>query len=169
MAKQTKRQYMYILLGLLIILLIILFSKVYEGFFSTTSTSNAKSTIDSIIQDNMQKMNKVINDMAANRYTIDVTSAISNINKEISDTTTKKSQNTILYLTTRKNQLSNIQTNLNNINSSILNYAQTTNISQISDLNNSDSTQNVSIIQAIQNANLALNQISKDLSQIPDN
>lgn len=135
-----------------------------ESFYSNNDTTNAKSNIDDLLSNKMSNLMMALNDINSNKYSLDVTTSISNLGNDMP----KISTNSNAFVKIKKNELSTIQKNLNKINDALLNFVSNTRVEQYMNLNDEGSLKSLVILDAINKSNDALKKISKELSEIPE-
>ena len=142
----------------------LLFNRSTEGFYSNTSTSNAKSTINDLLTNQITSLRDVLKDMGSNKHNIDLAPAISSLSDEMKNS----SNSTRNYIKNRKDELSNIQKNLNRINDRITKFSTETKVDQYIIPSDPKSIQSIPIMDAIEKVNNNLKRISEQLSEIPE-
>jgi hypothetical protein len=161
---KNKNIHIVFLVIILLIVLIIYWTRSKEGFYSNSDISTAKSTIDDILSDRMSILLNTVNDMNSNKFTMNVTDSISSLSKDMPNSSDKSR----IYIMTKKNQLSSIQKNLNKINDALLTFVGNTTVEQIVNITDEKSVNKIPLLDAINRANTALKKMSKELSEIPE-
>jgi hypothetical protein len=160
-----RKENIYMFLVVILLLSIvsgILFNR--EGFYSNNSTSSAKASINDLLSNQLTTATTTLNDMSSNKYNLDITSVISNLNEEM-----KNSSNvTRNFIKTKKDELSSIQKNMNRINEQFTKFSTGTTVEQLISPSDPNSLKKIPIIDAIDRINSALRRISNELSEIPE-
>jgi hypothetical protein len=133
-----------------------------SGFYSNTSTSSAKSTLDDLLSNQMNTMMNTMKDITTNKYSLDITPVIANLGEEMKDS----SSTTQIFIKNKKDELSNLQRNLNNINNRFVIFSNTK-VNQLVSITDINSGQFIPLVDAIKKANDDLRRISNELSEIP--
>lgn len=163
--KKVKNNTVFLIIVILLIVIIaILLNKTYEGFYSNNSITSAKTSLTDLQSNQVSNIMNILKDINANKYSLDVTSAIGSLGEEMKNS----SDNSRMFILKKKAELSNLQKNLNNINKVMALIPNNTIIEQIVVLSNEKSTQNINLLDAINNINTQLRNISMELSEIPE-
>jgi paraquat-inducible protein B len=162
----TKENMILFLVAILIfaVLSAILFHRNIEGFYSNTSTSSAKTTINDLLSNQLNTAYESLKDMNSNKYNLDLTSAISSLGEEM-----KNSSDTARnFIKIKKDELSVIQKNLNRINEQFTKFAKSTLVEQAISTSDPKSIQTIPIMDAFDKITVTLKRISNELGEIPE-
>jgi uncharacterized protein (UPF0333 family) len=161
--KNQSILFLVVILILFIVFYLILNNK-KEGFYSNTDTTNAKANIDDLLTNKVSSIITTLTDINGNKFNLDVTSSIASLGNDMPNI----SSNSKMFITAKKNQLSTIQKNLNNLNDAILSFTGNTMVEQVINITDETSTKKIPILDAISRADSALKLLSKELSEIPE-
>ncbi len=153
-----------VVIFLLSLISAVLFNRKIEGFYTNSSISSAKSTINDLLSNQITTVRDLLKDMNSNKYNIDLESAISSLSDEMKNS----SDASRFFIKNKKDELSNIQKNLNRINDKFIKFSTETNVDQFTVLNDPKSIQNIPIMDALDKINNSLKKISNELSEIPE-
>jgi hypothetical protein len=162
----AKENMILLLVAILIfaVLSAILFHRNIEGFYSNTSTSSAKTTINDLLSNQLNTAYESLKDMNSNKYNLDLTSAISSLGEEM-----KNSSDTARnFIKIKKDELSVIQKNLNRINEQFTKFAKSTLVEQAISTSDPKSIQTIPIMDAFDKITVTLKRISNELGEIPE-
>ena len=148
-----------------IFLFCISFFKYSENFYSSAESNSSKTTIDDLLSGKLLMITDMLKEIKSNKYNLDVTEAITGLDRDITNTT---NPTTNLFIRNKKIELSNIQKNLNVINETVLMFSTNTMVKQYVNISDETSIQKIPIIEAVSRLNDALLKISKQLSEIPE-
>ena len=148
-----------------IFLFCIAFFKYTEHFYSSAESNSSKTTIDDLLSGKLLTITEMLKEIKSNKYNLDVTEAITGLDRDITNTT---NPTTNLFIRNKKIELSNIQKNLNVINETVLMFSTNTMVKQYVNISDETSIQKIPIIEAVSRLNDALLKISKQLSEIPE-
>ncbi len=161
----VKTNILPLVITLIIIIMIILWlNKSCEGFYSNNSINNAKTTLNDVLSTQLNGIITVFKDVNTNKYNLDITSAIGSLGEEMKNS----SEETILFITKKKKELSNLQKNMNNINKILGSIPNNGNVEQIVLLEDETSIKTYNLLDALNNINTQLHNITNQLSEIPE-
>ncbi len=166
-SKSNNVVYIFVIIILTVILVHVIYCHINrEGFYVNDSTTQAKNTVDTFLGEKLDSITTILKDINSNRYNLDIMSAITDLSTDLPNV----SFNTQSYIAERKNELSNIQSNLNKINQVLLTSIANTQVNQIAPITSSNTeTKVMPIIDALNLCSDSLKTISKKLSEIPEN
>lgn len=170
--KNIKNIYLIIIL-IIFLGVIIYFGNVYkEDFYQNTNFDKVKTQLNNITS-NVNTLLTTFNSITNNKLPLDSSTALSTLDFVLTSTKygptpPAESSNTFISIKLIENQITNLQSNCNEITSSLKDFITNRTIKQISNLSDSTTVTNLTLIDSMNEIINSINSINTKLEQIPD-